>query len=167
MHGFQLWANLPAALKMTAPRYQDIKASEIPQATDDDGTRVRIICGTFMGQKGPVEGVAADPRYLDISLPPQTTRRFPVEASRHGFAYVFAGSGTFGEVPTRVANRSLVLFDRGDDVSVSSGPQGIRFLLVSGNPLNEPVAWGGPIVMNTEQQLRQAFDELERGTFIK
>jgi redox-sensitive bicupin YhaK (pirin superfamily) len=184
MHGFQLWANLPASLKMTAPRYQEIKAAEIPIVTDDDGTSVRIVCGNFWGKKGPVEGVAADPSYLDISVPPGHTKTLPVETTRHAFAYVFAGSGKFGNASgplpvmteevgsTRApaleaGNRSLVLFDRGDEVTVQAGPEGIRFLLVSGKPLQEPVAWRGPIVMNTQDQLRQAFDELDRGTFLK
>src|SRR3974390_3250557 len=186
MHGFQLWANLPASLKMTTPRYQDIPSGEIPELVDDDGTRVRGICGDFRGKRGPVGGIAADPRYLDIFVPPGRRKALPVEIERHAFAYVFEGSGTFsgasapfgvltekdtadGEtlVRGRPGNRSLVLFDRGDEVTVEAGDDGIRFLLVSGNPLQEPVAWYGPIVMNTQEQLRQAFDELDRGTFLK
>ena len=185
MHGFQLWANLPSSLKMTAPRYQDIAAKDIPEVVDDDGTSVRVICGEFWGKNGPVEGVAADPRYLDVSIPPRTTKRLAVETSRHAFAYIFAGSGSFrdasgprsvrNELATDtdvverpdVGNRSLVLFDRGDEVVVHAGDQGIRFLLVSGKPIDEPVAWYGPIVMNTEQELQQAFAELRGGTFIK
>ena len=181
MHGFQLWANLPASLKMTAPRYQEVKAPEIPLITDDDGTAVRIVCGSFWGKRGPVDGIAADPIYLDISVPPGKKKVLPVETTRHAFAYVFAGSGVFGNasdlqpVKTDIVgstgeqadNRSLVLFDRGDEVTVQAGPEGIRFLLVSGKPLEEPVAWRGPIVMNTQDQLRQAFEELNRGTFLK
>jgi quercetin 2,3-dioxygenase len=184
MHGFQLWANLPASLKMTAPRYQEVKALDIPSITDDDGTQVRIVCGSFWGTKGPVDGIAADPIYIDVSVPPGRKRTLPVETTRHAFAYVFAGSGTFGNasgrlpvrtelagtdkiLPPDADNRSLILFDRGDEVTVEAGPEGIRFLLVSGKPLEEPVAWQGPIVMNTQDQLRQAFTELERGTFLK
>ena len=186
MHGFQLWANLPSRLKMTAPRYQDIKAAEIPEIVDDDGTRVRVICGEFWGRRGPVEGVAADPRYLDISVPPGKRKTLAVETDRHAFAYVFEGSGTFaaasqpfgvlteketaaGEtlVRERTGNRSLVLFDRGDEVTVQAGEDGIRFLLVSGKPIEEPVAWYGPIVMNTQAELQQAVSELRNGTFIK
>jgi quercetin 2,3-dioxygenase len=185
MHGFQLWANLPASLKMTRPRYQDVAARDIPEIVDDDGTAVRVICGEFWGRRGPVEGVAADPRYLDVSVPPGQRKRLAAETSRHAFAYVFAGSGTFrdaseprhvltdhvggsgGAVITETGNRSLVLFDRGDEVVVQAGDEGIRFLLVSGKPIEEPVAWYGPIVMNTQEQLREAYAELRAGTFIK
>ena len=185
MHGFQLWANLPASLKMTDPRYQDVAAKDIPEITDDDGTQVRVVCGDFWGAKGPVEGVAADPRYLDISVPPNVRRTLPIETTRHAFAYIFAGSGSFRDasnpraVKTEgvgpggeaagdvVGNRSLVLFDRGDEITVQAGEQGIRFLLVSGRPIEEPVAWYGPIVMNTQEELRTAFAEFRNGTFIK
>lgn len=185
MHGFQLWANLPASLKMTTPRYQDVTANDIPAVVEDDGTRVRVICGDFWGQTGPIDGVAADPRYLDVSVPPGVTRRLPVETPRHAFAYVFAGAGSFRDAsaprPVKtelvdatgspgvetVGNRSLVLFDGGDEVVVRAGGEGIRFLLVSGRPIQEPVAWQGPIVMNTQAQLHQAFNELRQGTFIK
>src|SRR5580704_15106937 len=153
MHGFQLWANLPASLKMTAPRYQDI---------------------------------ASDPRYLDVSVPPGRRKSLPVETNRHAFAYVFEGSGIFSaasppfgvlterdiadrelRVREQTGNRSLVLFDTGDEVTVAAGEQGIRFLLVSGKPIEEPVAWYGPIVMNTQAELQQAVAELRDGTFIK
>ena len=187
MHGFQLWATLPASLKMTAPRYQDVTAADIPEVVDDDGTRVRVICGDFWGKKGPIDGVAAEPRYVDISVPPGKGKRFAVESFRNAFAYVFAGSGTFrdasqprgvltdhvgpgGESTTALdeaGNRSLVLFDRGDEIAVQAGGEGIRFLLVSGRPLEEPVAWYGPIVMNTQAQLQQAIAELRNGTFIR
>jgi quercetin 2,3-dioxygenase len=185
MHGFQLWANLPASLKMTAPRYQDIAAQDIPEIVDDDGTRVRVIVGDFWGKRGPVEGVAADPRYIDVSVAPGQRKRLAVETSRHAFAYVFAGSGTFRDASQprgvlteqvdgtdavkreQTGNRSLVLFDSGDEVVVQAGDEGIRFLLVSGKPIEEPVAWYGPIVMNTQEQLRQAVAELQQGTFIK
>ena len=185
MHGFQLWANLPASLKMTTPRYQDVPSGEVPEVTDDDGTRVRVVCGSFWGKTGPVDGIAADPRYLDVWVPPGQRKVLPVETSRHAFAYVFEGSGTFRDAseprdvkteqvgtagvaaPGETGNRSLVLFDRGDEVTVQAGEAGIRFLLVSGKPIEEPVAWYGPIVMNTEDQLRQAYAELRDGTFIK
>jgi redox-sensitive bicupin YhaK (pirin superfamily) len=186
MHGFQLWANLPTSLKMTAPRYQDVKTAEIPEIVDDDGTRVRVVCGGFWGKRGPVEGVAAEPRYLDIWVPPGLRKTLPVETERHAFAYVFEGSGSFRgasqpfgvltekeidgtEIVRResTGNRSLVEFDSGDQVVVQAGEAGIRFLLVSGKPLQEPVAWYGPIVMNTQAELKQALRELQDGTFIK
>lgn len=184
MHGFQLWANLPAAQKMTAPRYQEIKMAEIPDVTDDDGTRARIVCGSFWGKRGPVDGIAADPTYLDVSVPPGKRRTLAVETTHNAFAYIFAGSGKFcnasaplavptegvgwadTSLPTSAENRSLVLFDSGDEVTVQAGDEGIRFLLVSGKPLKEPVAWYGPIVMNTQQQLQQAYEELQEGTFL-
>jgi redox-sensitive bicupin YhaK (pirin superfamily) len=185
MHGFQLWANLPASLKMTAPRYQDVTSGDIPEITDDDGTRVRVVCGEFWGKRGPVDGIAADPRYVDVFVPAGVRKRLPVPTSRHAFAYVFEGSGTFRDAsdpravlteqdgveryvaPEPSGNRSLILFDSGDEVVVQAGERGIRFLLVSGKPLGEPVAWQGPIVMNTREELRQAFRELGDGTFIK
>lgn len=185
MHGFQLWVNLPASLKMSRPRYQDIRAADIPEITDDDGTRVRIICGSFWGKLGPVDGVASDPIYLDVSVPAGKRAVLPIETTRHAFAYVFAGKGKFCNAsgplavptepvgwldtnpPVQADNRSLVLFERGDEVQVQAGEDGIRFLLVSGQPLHEPVAWYGPIVMNTQEQLREAFEELEQGTFLR
>jgi redox-sensitive bicupin YhaK (pirin superfamily) len=186
MHGFQLWANLPSSLKMTAPRYQDVKAAEIPEIVDDDGTRARVVVGEFWGKRGPVEGVAADPRYLDIFVPAGKRKSFKVEVDRHAFAYIFEGSGSFRsasepfgvltekeidgrevQVREQTGNRSLVVFDSGDEVTVQAGEQGIRFLLVSGKPLKEPVAWYGPIVMNTQAELQQAVSELRAGTFIR
>jgi quercetin 2,3-dioxygenase len=185
MHGFQLWANLPSSLKMTAPRYQGVQAGEIPQIIDDDGTHVRVVCGHFWGKTGPVDGIAAEPIYLDVSVPPGKMKSLPVETTRHAFAYVFEGGGKFCNasgplaVPTEAIkwsdtnppleadNRSLILFDSGDEVTVQAGDDGIRFLLVSGKPLEEPVAWYGPIVMNTQAQLQQAFMELQEGKFLK
>ena len=186
MHGFQLWANLPSALKMTAPRYQDVPSTEIPEVIDDDGTRVKVIVGEFWGRRGPVDGIAADPQYLDIFVPAGVRKTFKVETERHAFAYIFEGSGSFRDASkpfgVRVekevngeelhlrdlsGNRTLVQFDRGDEVTVQAGDTGIRFLLVSGKPLKEPVAWHGPIVMNTGDELREAIRDLQNGTFIK
>ena len=186
MHGFQLWANLPSSLKMTDPRYQDVPSKEIPEIQDDDGTVVRVIIGDFWGRTGPVDGIAADPQYLDISVPPGVSRTFPMETYRKTFAYVFEGSADFSgasapkgvllekevagqEVHIRdmSGNRTLVQFDTGDTISVTAGPEGVRFLLVSGAPIQEPVAWHGPIVMNTRAELVQAFDELRNGSFIR
>ncbi len=185
MHGFQLWANLPAALKMTSPRYQEIKAADIPEIIDDDGARARLVCGHFWGKRGPVEGIAADPVYIDVFVPSGKKKTLPVETKSHAFAYVFEGEGKFCNasgplaVPTEsvgwldtspsdeAENRSLVLFDSGEEVTVQAGEEGVRFLLVSGRPLKEPVAWYGPIVMNTQEELQQAFSELREGTFLK
>ncbi len=185
MHGFQLWANLPSSLKMMPPRYQGIQAADIPVVIDDDGTAARLVCGTMWGKTGPVDGIAADPVYVDVSVPAGLRKVLPVSTTQQAFAYIFAGSGTFrdastpramptdvvgageGSIMTIADNRSLVLFDRGDEVVVQAGDEGIRFLLVSGKPLEEPVAWQGPIVMNTEDELRQAFTELDRGTFLR
>ncbi|QEN07860.1 pirin family protein [Oceanispirochaeta crateris] len=187
-HGFQLWSNLPAEKKMTDPRYQDIPAGEIPEIIDDDGSKVRLITGKFWGKTGPVSGIATDPRFLDITIPPRTKRRFKVLLDDNAFAYVFSGSGYFKDGSTPfpvqteyvtekgvsdtirshpVENRNLVLFDRGEEIFVESGDFGLRFLLVSGQPLKEPVAWHGPIVMNTRQELILAFEEYQNGTFLK
>lgn len=187
-HGFQLWANLPASQKMTDPRYQDIPTGEIPEVTDDDGTKVRIITGEFWGKTGPVTGIATNPRYLDFYVPPGSQRRISVQLEQNAFAYVFEGSGQFKgsskpiPAPTEymnekgvsevmsshpVENRNLVLFDQGDEIYVETGDEGMRFLLISGQALKEPIAWHGPIVMNTREELIQAFTEYENGTFLK
>ena len=185
MHGFQLWANLPSSLKMTAPRYQDIQGSDIPEVIDDDGTTVRIIVGRFWGKKGPVDGIAADPQYLDISIPPNTRKVLPIDTYRTAFAYIFEGSAAFRDASAPVGvmvekevdgqelhlrdnsgNRTLVMFDHGDEVVVNSGENGVRFLLVSGKPIKEPVAWHGPIVMNTQAEINQALKDLNSGQFI-
>lgn len=185
VHGFQLWANLPSKHKMTNHRYQDIFSKDIPVVVEDDGTSARILCGNFWGKQGPVEGIAAQPTYLDLSLPPNTTRFIPIETTRQAFAYIIAGSVRFrdGSRPKKVrledptnhqattskfsGNRSLVLFDQGNGIKVESGDYGGRFLLVSGEPIGEPVAWQGPIVMNTQEELRRAWQELDDGSFIK
>ena len=186
MHGFQLWANLPASMKMTAPRYQDVEAKEIPQVIDDDGTSVKVVVGEFWGKRGPVDGIAAEPLYLDIFVPAGVRKRFKIDTYRNAFAYVFEGAGKFDnsskprgillekevmgeEVNIRdmSGNRTLINFGTGDEVEVIAGPKGVRFLLVSGAPLREPVAWHGPIVMNTKEEIHQAIRELRNGTFIK
>jgi redox-sensitive bicupin YhaK (pirin superfamily) len=170
---------------MTAPRYQDVGSREIPEITDDDGTRVRVVCGSFWGKRGPVDGVAADPSYLDVWVPPGVRKVLPMDTRRSAFAYVFEGSGSFRDASAphgvlteqpgpvevlareRTGNRSLVMFDSGDEVVVRAGEDGIRFLLVSGKPIEEPVAWYGPIVMNTQEELRKALSDLQDGTFIQ
>ncbi|MEC8017089.1 MAG: pirin family protein [Pseudomonadota bacterium] len=186
MHGFQLWGNLPASQKMTAPRYQDVQAKDIPEVIDDDGTRVRVIVGDFWGKRGPVDGIAADPQYLDVSVPPGVKKTFRIDTYRRALAYVFAGQGAFvdaappqgillekevaGEelhIRDMSGDRTLIRFGTGDEITVQAGPEGVRFLLISGAPIEEPVAWHGPIVMNTREELNQAFRDLRNGTFIK
>ena len=186
MHGFQLWANLPGAMKMTEPRYQDVKSKEIPEMMDDDGTCVRVIVGEYRGKTGPVDGIAADPQYLDIAVPSGRRKTFKVDTRRRAFAYVFQGRASFADAgrPQGVllekevmgkevnirdmsGNRTLIRFGAGDEVTVQAGEEGVRFLLISGAPIQEPVAWHGPIVMNTKAELAQAMAELRNGTFIK
>ena len=190
MHGFQLWANLPASHKMTAPRYQEVASKDLTEVTDDDGMHVRVISGEFWGRRGPVEGVAAEPQYLDITLPANVERTIPVMRSRNVFAYVFDGDGRFRDASaprpvvtdvvtegalldddaatpgTDVANRSLTVFDAGDEIRVRAGERGLRFLLVSGAPIREPIAWRGPVVMNSQEEIQQAFAQLRAGTFL-
>jgi len=167
MYGFQLWANLPAALKLTAPRYQEFKADAIP-VVEEGGARVRVLCGSYLDQVGPVEGIAADPVYLDVALPAKAGRSFAVAQGRSAFAYVFDGAGTFGEASSAgaAADHTLAVFGDGDEVLAHAGENGMRFLLVSGVPIREPIAWRGPVVMNTEDELRQAFRQLDAGTFL-
>jgi len=186
MHGFQLWANLPSQLKMTAPRYQDVKGRDIPEIMEDDGTVVKVIVGSFWGKTGPVDGIAADPQYLDIYVPPGRKKTFKVDTYRRAFAYVFEGKGSFRDAsrPRGVllekevmgqevnirdmsGDRTLIQFGTGDEVTVQAGDDGIRFLLISGAPIQEPVAWHGPIVMNTKAEIQQAIADLRNGTFIK
>ena len=186
MHGFQLWANLPSSLKMTDPRYQDVEATQIPHIVDDDGTVVKVICGEFWGKTGPVDGIAAGPRYLDVFVPAGVRKILPVDTYQKAFAYIFEGSGTFRDAssPSGVllekeaggeeilirdqsGDRTLVLFGTGEEIIVQAGEKGIRFLLVSGTPIQEPVAWHGPIVMNTRAELEQAFMDLRSDKFIR
>lgn len=186
MHGFQLWGNLPSAQKMVAPRYQDVKGTDIPEIIDDDGTRVKVIVGTFWGKTGPVDGIAADPQYLDFFVPAGVKKTFKIDTYRRAFAYVFEGAAAFADAsrPSGVllekevageevnirdlsGDRTLVRFGTGDEITVQAGPEGARFLLISGAPIDEPVAWHGPIVMNTQEELNQAMRDLRNGTFIK
>lgn len=186
MHGFQLWGNLPSAQKMVDPRYQDVEAKEIPEVIDDDGTVVRVITGEFWGKRGPVDGIAADPQYLDVSMPAGVKKTFKIDTYRRAFAYVFEGTAAFADAsaPQGVllekevmgeevnirdlsGDRTLIRFGTGDEVTVQAGEQGVRFLLISGAPIEEPVAWHGPIVMNTQEELQTAMRDLRNGTFIK
>jgi len=186
MHGFQLWSNLPSSLKMSQPRYQDIQGKDLPLLLEDDGCRIKVIIGDYKGRASPVDGIAAEPQYLDVYVPPNTTKQLSLSTYRRAFAYVFEGAGNFkaasspsgvlieksiGGEEVHVAdlsgNRTLVQFGTGDEVVVTSGPQGVRFLLISGAPIQEPIAWHGPIVMNTQQEIQQAIQDLNNRQFIK
>ena len=186
MHGFQLWANLPAEHKMTDPRYQDVASNEIPEVVDDDGTKVRVVVGSFWGKTGPVDGIAADPQYLDVAIPSGVRKKVKIDTYRHAFAYVFEGEAAFADAspPKGVllekeimgeelnirdlsGDRTLIEFGTGDEIVVQAGEAGVRFLLISGAPIEEPIAWHGPIVMNTREELMTAMRDLRNGSFIK
>jgi redox-sensitive bicupin YhaK (pirin superfamily) len=185
MYGFQLWANLPASHKMMDPRYQGLTAAQIPEVTDAAGNRIKIICGEVDGTAGPVRDIVTDPEYLDVAVPGGGKFVHPTSRGHTVFAYVIDGKGDFCldgdpwcyeaegagyfdlERERLIGNGHLVLFGDGDAVAVDAGEEGARFLLISGKPIREPIAWYGPIVMNTQEELRLAFDELQRGTFIK
>ena len=185
MWGFQLWANLPARHKMMDPRYREVKRDDIPEATTAEGATVRVVCGEVAGVRGPVREIVTEPDYLDVSIPARSTFRHPVKAGHTVFAYVFEGEGYFDperdpyaredvgeryfdmERPCVCGNGTVVLYGPGDTVAVSTEERPVRFLLVSGRPLGEPVAWYGPIVMNTQAELRVAFREYEQGTFVQ
>ena len=172
MGGFQLWANLPASQKMSEPRYRDITDARIPKLHLQNGVELRIICGQFGETAGPVNDIAIDPEYLDITVPPETTWSHPIKQGHTAFAYVIAGKGLFcpeetSETGEFFGNGTLLLFTDGESVTIKTGEDSVRFLLISGQPLNEPIAWQGPIVMNTEAELRTAFREYQNGTFIR
>ena len=186
MHGFQLWANLPSSLKMTTPRYQDIKSHNLPVLQEDNGAKIKVLIGDYRGKASPVDGIAADPQYLDVYIPPNQTQRLKIDMYRNVFAYVFEGEGDFKGASQGIGvkvekefmgeelqfrdmtgNRTLVQFDTGDEIVVTAGEKGVRFLLCSGRPIEEPVAWHGPIVMNTQDELRQAVRDLQTGNFIR
>lgn len=185
MWGFQLWANLPASRKMTDPRYRDVRSNQIPVISLNHGVKARIICGEVNGVKGPVHDIVIDPEYLDIAVPSKSNFTHPIKRSHTVFAYVIEGEGYFDQgrdsyaYDVEGANyfdfkrncligpENLILFDEGDQVAISTQGKGVRFLLISGKPIGEPVAWYGPIVMNTQEELRIAFEEYEKGTFIK
>lgn len=185
MHGFQLWANLPASQKMMDPRYRGLTSDQIPESVDSSGNRVKVIAGAVNGVQGPVRDVVIDPEYIDVTVVPGGSFTHSTPPDHTVFAYVIGGRGVFChqrdpysyeaeganyfdmERGSMIADGHLVLFGEGDAVSVSCEDEGVRFLLVSGRPLKEPVAWYGPIVMNTQEQLQVAFEELQKGTFIK
>ena len=185
MSGFQLWANLPAAYKMIDPRYRDVKRAQIPELTMENGVKIKIICGTVGNSQGPVRDIVIDPEYLDITVPQRAVFVHPTKRGHTVFAYVFEGKGYFCQEKKPFAyevegenyfdikrepfadNGTIVLFDNGDEVMVTTEDEPVRFLLITGKPIKEPVAWYGPIVMNTQEELRIAFEEYDKGTFIK
>jgi redox-sensitive bicupin YhaK (pirin superfamily) len=167
MYGFQLWANLPAASKMSEPRYRGISAGEVPAVAAEGGAIVRVIAGVVGGVAGPVRDVVTHPQYLDVTIPPGASFTHPTLPGDTVFGYVFEGTGHF-DSETPAGNRSLVEFGDGPSVAISAGQnEAVRFLLVSGTPIREPIAWRGPIVMNSEEELETAFEELEKNTFVK
>ena len=168
MVGFQLWVNLPARLKMTSPRYQNITSDQIPEIQHEDGVKIRVIAGEVDGVSGPVKEIVANPAYLDISIPPDGTFSQTIESGHAAFAYIFEGAGLFeAETGTPIAGPRLVVFDDGNRVTARASDQGVRFLLISGKPLNEPIARWGPFVMNTQAEIEQTLQEINNGTFIK
>lgn len=185
MYGFQLWANLPASHKMMDPRYRDVKSGQIPELSLENGVKIKIICGKIGKTQGPVRDIVIDPEYLDVTVPLRTTFVYPTKQGHTVFAYVFEGRGYFCQEKKPftyqvegenyfdmkrepfVDNGTIVLFDNGGEVMVTTEDEPVRFLLISGKPIREPVAWYGPIVMNTQEELRIAFEEYDKGTFIK
>jgi hypothetical protein len=185
MLGFQLWANLPKSRKMMEPRYRDVKSKQIPEVVLENGTKIKIICGKVGGQEGPVRDIVIDPEYLDVTVPAQSEFIHPTKRGHTVFAYIIDGKGYFCQEKNPfsyeieginyfdmdrepyVGNETIVLFDEGDQVMVSTEGEAVRFLLISGRPIGEPVAWYGPIVMNTEEELQIAFEEYRNGIFIK
>jgi quercetin 2,3-dioxygenase len=185
MYGFQLWANLPARQKMMNPRYRDVVEKQIPEVKLPDGTSIKIISGEVSGMKGPVQDVVIDPEYIDVTVHARSEFRHSTKKGHTVFAYIIDGQGYFCEEKNPftyeaqgvnyfdiqrdpfVGNGTIVLFDDGDEITVFTEDHPVRFLLISGRPINEPVAWYGPIVMNTQDELKTAFEEFNRGTFIK
>lgn len=168
MGGFQLWANLPAAHKMMDPRYREVKKGEIPLIRLKNGVEIRIICGNVEGKKGPVQDIVIDPQFLDIFIPRESEFVHAVKPGHKAFAYIFEGSGRFGGPgATPVTSENLILFSDGREMGVTTGAESVRFLMISGKPIGEPIAWRGPIVMNTQEELKTAFDEYRSGTFTK
>jgi len=167
MEGFQLWVNLPAKLKMTIPRYQDIASKDIPMVELPDGVKIRLIAGHLGVTPGAVTDIYADPTYLDVTLPANTKFSLPTPAGHSALAYLFRGMGSFDEQENTATAPQLVIFDPGDAVSIQSSEQGARFLFVSALPLGEPIARYGPFVMNTRAEIEQTLVELRNGTFIK
>jgi redox-sensitive bicupin YhaK (pirin superfamily) len=185
MEGFQLWANLPASEKMMSPRYRDVKSKDIPEINLGNGVSIKIICGIINDVQGPVQDIMIDPEYLDITVPPHTVYRHPTKPGHTVFSYVIGGQGYFCkekkpfafeaegenyfdmETDPVAGNGTLILFEDGTSVHIETGDDPVRFLVISGKPLGEPIAWYGPIVMNTQEELLLAFEEYREGTFLK
>ncbi len=165
--GFQLWANLPATHKMMSPRYQDIKASAVPEFSPEAGVSIKVICGELAGVVGPVQEIVTDPEYLDVSIEAAHVFEFPVKMGHTVFAYLIEGEAAFAEDAEKQTQETVVLFDEGEAIRVVTGATPVRFLLISGKPIGEPVAWSGPIVMNTQAELDAALKAYQNGTFIK
>jgi hypothetical protein len=165
MYGFQLWANLPASHKMIDPRYQEIKAEEIPVVKLPSGEEIKIICGSYQDVKGPVKDIVIDPQFWDVKIPAERETELPTPEGHTCFIYAFAGEARIEG--HNVVNRQIILFADGDRIKIKSGPEGFRMLFLCGKPLNEPISWRGPIVMNTRKEIDQAFRDLQQGTFIK
>ena len=169
MAGFQLWANLPASHKMMDPRYRDIKRRDIPVVTLDNGVEIKVICGEVNGVRGPVQDIVIEPEYLDVTVPAGATFTHPTKVGHTVFAYTTwrSGKGSFAPDADPIGPEHLIIFDDGESVEITASDESVRFLLISGKPIREPVAWCGPIVMNTQEELRIAFEEYQRGTFLK
>ncbi len=168
LSGFQLWVNLPAASKMMDPRYRDIKKDKVPLIEAGDGVRVSVICGKVSGIEGPVKDIVVDPEYLDVRMTGGATFKREIKKGYKVFAYVIEGSAFFDEKKDKALSaETLLVYGDGDDISIEAKDEGARFLLTSGKPIGEPIAWRGPIVMNTNEELEVAFDEYYKGTFIK
>lgn len=167
--GFQLWANLPASQKMMDPRYRDIQNAQIPEVSLNNGIKARVICGELAGVRGPAQDIVIDPEYLDVTVPSEAEFLHPVKNGHTVFAYIIKGEGNFSPNSEKIiSNEHLVLYNKnGDEVIIQAGEEPLRFLLISGKPISEPIAWYGPIVMNTDDELRLAFEEYRAGTFIK
>jgi redox-sensitive bicupin YhaK (pirin superfamily) len=168
MGGFQLWANLPRKHKMMDPRYRDIKRGQVPEVLLDSGTKIKVICGSVGTQEGPVRDIVIEPEYLDVTVPAGKEFAHDTKRGHTVLAYVIGGAGFFdSEKSGRIKNGSLCLYEDGDQCVIAAEKEPVRFLLISGKPINEPVAWYGPIVMNTEEELETAFEEYRNGTFLK
>jgi redox-sensitive bicupin YhaK (pirin superfamily) len=168
MEGFQLWTNLPRSHKMMEPRYRDIKSTQVPEVVLKNGTKIRVICGKIERHEGPVRGIISEPEYLDVTVPAESEFKHMTKLGHTVFAYVIEGQGLFAETTKQlIGNGTVCLYDDGDHITVRTAAEAVRFLLISGKPIGEPVAWYGPIVMNSDEELQLAFEEYQNGTFIK